>query len=69
MTKTYCNKCDKELKNFKECRKVNLREWRRFFKLRAANMTGKAHPQMLEVTIPLLNELKSNIPVVFDDIK
>lgn len=25
MTKTYCNKCGKELKNFKECRKVNLR--------------------------------------------
>lgn len=69
MTKTYCNKCGKELKNFKECRKVNLREWRHFFKLRAANMTGKAHPQMLEVTIPLLNELKSKIPVVFDDIK
>ena len=25
MTKTYCNKCGKELKNLKECRKVNLR--------------------------------------------
>lgn len=25
MTKTYCNKCGKELKNFKECRAVNLR--------------------------------------------
>ena len=25
MTKTYCNKCGKELKNFKEYRKVNLR--------------------------------------------
>ena len=48
---------------------ANLREWRHFFKLRAANTTGKAHPQMLEVTVPLLEELKQLIPVVFDDIK
>lgn len=47
---------------------ANLREWRHFFKLRAANKTGKAHPQMLEVTRPLLDELKALIPVVFDDI-
>ena len=47
---------------------ANLREWRHFFKLRAANSTGKAHPQMLEVTRPLLDELKTLIPVVFDDI-
>lgn len=47
---------------------ANLREWRHFFKLRAANKTGKAHPQMLEVTRPLLEELKQIIPVVFDDI-
>ena len=37
---------------------ANLREWRHFFKLRAAGITGKPHPQMLEVTVPLLNELK-----------
>ena len=47
---------------------ANLREWRHFFKLRAANTTGKAHPQMLEVTRPLLDELKTLIPVIFDDI-
>ena len=47
---------------------ANLREWRHFFKLRAANATGMAHPQMLEVTIPLLQKLKELIPVVFDDI-
>lgn len=47
---------------------ANLREWRHFFNLRAANKTGKAHPQMLEVTIPLLRELKELVPVVFDDI-
>lgn len=47
---------------------ANLREWRHFFKLRAEGVTGKPHPQMLEITIPLLNELKQKIPVVFDDI-
>ena len=44
---------------------MNLREWRHFFKLRTA-LT--AHPQMRELTIPLLFEIKSLIPVVFDDI-
>lgn len=47
---------------------ANLREWRHFFKLRASDATGAAHPQMKEVTIPLLAELKTMIPVIFDDI-
>lgn len=47
---------------------ANLREWRHLFKLRAEGVTGKPHPQMLEITIPLLKELKQKIPVVFDDI-
>lgn len=50
------------------CMTANLREWRHFFKLRAADATGSAHPQMKEVTIPLLSELKELIPIVFDDI-
>lgn len=45
---------------------ANLREWRNFFKLRTA---ADAHPQMREVTIPLLQELKELIPVIFDDIE
>lgn len=48
---------------------ANLREWRHFFKLRACGMTGKPHPQMLEVAVPLLKEVKSLIPVVFDDLE
>lgn len=44
---------------------ANLREWRHFFKLRT---TSFCHPQMRQITIPLLQELKSLIPVVFDDI-
>ena len=47
----------------------NLREWRWFFKLRAAGQTGVPHPQMLEVAVPLLMDMKKLIPVVFDDIE
>lgn len=47
---------------------ANLREWRWFFKLRAADATGAASPQMHELTRPLLTELKTLIPVIFDDI-
>ena len=47
---------------------MNYREWRHFFKLRAARLTGPAHPQMEEITIPLLDEVKKLIPVVFDDV-
>lgn len=45
---------------------ANLREWRHFLKLRTAKA---AHPQMRELTVPLLEELQRQIPVVFDDIK
>jgi len=45
---------------------ANLREWRHFFFLRCQIA---AHPQMREVTIPLLAEFKSKIPVIFEDIK
>ena len=44
---------------------ANLREWRHFLKLRTATA---AHPQMRELTVPLLHELQERIPVVFDDI-
>ena len=45
---------------------ANYREWRNFFKLRTAEAS---HPQMREVTIPLLKELKTFIPIIFDDIE
>lgn len=45
---------------------ANYREWRAFFKLRADK---PAHPQMREVTIPLLHELQERIPVIFEDIQ
>lgn len=43
----------------------NLREWRHFLKLRTSSA---AHPQMRELTIPLLKELQARIPIIFDDI-
>jgi thymidylate synthase (FAD) len=45
---------------------ANIREWRHFLKLRTSPV---AHPQMREVAKLLLKELKTKIPVVFDDIK
>lgn len=45
---------------------ANYREWRNFFKLR---VPVTAHPQMREITIPLLEELKSRLPIIFDDIE
>jgi thymidylate synthase (FAD) len=44
---------------------ANLREWRTIFKQRTSKA---AHPQMRELMCPLLDELKSLIPVIFEDI-
>lgn len=45
---------------------ANYREWRNFFKLRTPLA---AHPQMREVTIPLLIDLQGKLPIIFDDIE
>ena len=47
---------------------MNMREWRHFLKLRAAGTTGKPHPQMQEIAVPLLKELREKLPALFDDI-
>ena len=44
---------------------MNLREWRHFLRLRCAKA---AHPQIRQIAIPLLLELRKKIPVIFDDI-
>ena len=44
---------------------ANIREWRHIFKLRTAKA---AHPQMRELMCPLLDEFKTKIPILFDDI-
>jgi thymidylate synthase (FAD) len=43
----------------------NLRNWRHFFLMRTSK---EAHPQMRQVTIPLLAEFQKHIPVLFEDI-
>ena len=48
---------------------ANLREWRHVLKLRAAGTTGKPHPQMSEVMVPLLEYFKKYLPDVFGDIE
>jgi len=45
---------------------ANLREWRHILRLRTAPV---AHPQMRELMIPLLGELKRCLPALFDDIQ
>ena len=47
---------------------ANIREWRHILKLRAADTTGKAHPQMKEVMVPLLMDFKNAMPELFGDI-
>lgn len=44
----------------------NLRNWRHVFLMRT---TKEAHPQMREVTIPLLAEFQAKIPILYDDIE
>lgn len=44
---------------------MNMREWRHFFKLRTSK---RAHPQMREITIPLLKAMKEVVPIIFEDI-
>jgi thymidylate synthase (FAD) len=45
---------------------ANIREWRHFFKLRAAKA---AHPQMQQVAIPLLLFMRGQMEPVFGDIR
>lgn len=44
----------------------NLRMWRHFFLMRTSK---ESHPQMREVTIPLLAQFKECIPLLYDDIE
>lgn len=46
----------------------NMREWRHFFRLRAAGETGAPHPQMSEVAVPLFKTVREYMPELFGDI-
>lgn len=45
--------------------KANLREWRHILSLRCAKV---AHPQIRALMLELLEDIKSIVPIVFDDI-
>ena len=44
---------------------MNLRSWRHFFQLRCSQA---AHPQMREIALMLLREMKEYLPIIFEDI-
>jgi len=44
----------------------NIRGWRNFFRLRCPK---SAHPQMRELSIPLLKKFQELIPILFDDLE
>lgn len=44
---------------------MNLRSWRNFFKLRTA---PAAHPQIIQIASALLDDLKTQLPVIFGDL-
>ena len=44
---------------------TNPRSWRNFFRLRTS---PKAHPQMREISIPMLEKFKEYMPALFGDI-
>ena len=45
---------------------ANIRQWRHIFKMRTVS---GAHPSMQQLLIPLLQECKEKIPILFDDIE
>ena len=47
---------------------ANYREWRHILKLRAIGTTGKPHPQMQALMLPLLKEFKTKMPAMFGDL-
>lgn len=46
---------------------ANIREWRHILSLRAVGTTGKPHPQMEEIMVPLLRDLATHLPSLFAD--
>lgn len=47
---------------------ANFREWRHIFKLRAIGTSGKPHPQMQALMIPVLEEFAEQCPSIFGDL-
>jgi thymidylate synthase (FAD) len=43
----------------------NLRSWRHFLRMRT---TKEAHPQMRQVTVPLLEQFQGAVPILYEDL-
>lgn len=48
---------------------ANYREWRHILNLRAIGTTGKPHPQMQALMLPLLTAFKEKLPALFEDLE
>ena len=48
---------------------ANYREWRHILNLRAIGTTGRPHPQMQALMLPLLAEFKGKLPALFEDLE
>lgn len=48
---------------------ANYREWRHILKLRAIGTTGRPHPQMQALMLPVLEEFKHRLPALFGDLE
>ena len=48
---------------------ANYREWRHILNLRAIGTTGRPHPQMQALMLPLLAEFKEKLPALFEDLE
>lgn len=48
---------------------ATLDEWKHIFRLRALDQTGKAHPQMKQVMLPLYQECREWLPEVFGNLE
>ena len=47
----------------------NIRQWRHFFRLRALGMTGKPHPQMIELALPMMKAFKKDYFPLFENLQ
>lgn len=47
---------------------ANMREWRHIFRLRVLGTTGRPHPEITRLLLPVLQEAKQRFPVFFADL-
>jgi thymidylate synthase (FAD) len=48
---------------------ANIRQWRHIFNLRVLNKTGRAHPDVVGLLLPMYEDLRCTYPVFFEDME